>query len=787
MRAKSGSAHGYDVVDPLTISPVLGGREGYERLVAACRAAELGIIVDIVPNHMAAHEENPWWRDVLMYGQASRFAPYFDIHWDEGGGQVFLPVLDKPFGDLADGELSLVTESGDPEIAYYDRRFPIRPESLAELRSAPTREELDTVVARQHYVLGYWRDAIEHVNYRRFFDINDLVGVAVERPEVFEATHRLIGELATADLLDGVRVDHIDGLKLPGEYLERLQELLEGRPIWVEKILDAGESIPSAWPVAGTTGYDFLGAVDRLLVARPGVEAIGAWYRRFAPGIAAFPDLVRHARHEVLIDHFGGEYGHIVANAVALVGGDTNRIRHALTELTVALPRYRTYGTPQGMARGDMAVLTDAADAAVSEGAPAKETAGLLKLFTAPEASAGAAAFVLRWQQLTGPVAAKGVEDTAMYRDNRLVSLNDVGRSPREELPAITLGAFHDLMTARAQTSPQALNASSTHDNKRSEDVRYRLHVVTEDAGEWIEWVERWHRLNAPHGGTVEGQRFPAPNTESGIYQALLGTWPGESPDDEYRQRISDYVVKAARERSLRTSWQDTDQVYERALRTFVGAILDPARSPVFIREMTEYSTRISRLGALNGLTATLLKLTCPGVPDFYQGHETEVLSLVDPDNRRPVDFGARKASLGAIPAGVLEADWWWQALAGGRAKQTLVKRALAVRRVMPQLFASGDYVPLPVRGDRQDAVVAFARGDPSGEVCIIAPRHWQGIVSGTGIVSESWATTEVDLPRSGSFHNAISGRSIAIDGPANLAHLLADAPIALLVPATTA
>jgi (1->4)-alpha-D-glucan 1-alpha-D-glucosylmutase len=336
-------------------------------------------------------------------------------------------------------------------------------------------------------------------------------------------------------------------------------------------------------------------------------------------------------------------------------------------------------------------------------------------------------------------------------------------------------------MAGRGEAS-SSLNASSTHDTKRSEDVRFRLDALTEIAEEWVESVERWRHLNAPHAGTVDGEPVPGPNTESGIYQALVGTWLGEPPDDVYRQRIGEYVVKAARERSLRTSWQDTDQVYERALRSFVTAILDPARSPDFLDEIAEFSRRIAVLGALSGLTATLLKMTCPGIPDFYQGHETEVLSLVDPDNRRPIDFGERMASLDALPDGLLDAAWWWRALADGRAKQAIVKRTLAVRRQMPELFRAGTYVPLPVRGARHNAVVAFARKHPTGEVWVIAPRHWHAIVSDRALVPAMWGNTEVDFPGQGAFRDAISGRSIEVDGPVKLRDLLAEAPVAILL-----
>lgn len=782
-RARRGSTHGYDVVDPTRISEALGGQQGYAALVAACRAQGMGVVLDIVPNHMAAHEENPWWRDVLLRGEESQFAGYFDIHWGEADGRLFLPVLGKPLEALAPAELSVVQGDAGLEIAYYDRRFPLRPDTERLLDGNSTFSDIQDALASQHYVLGFWGDAAERVNYRRFFDINDLVGVRVERPEVFTATHALLGQLADADLVDGVRVDHVDGLRDPASYLQQLRDLLGDRPIWVEKILDRDELLPASWPVEGTTGYEFLGVIDRLLFDTAGLADLHRWYADFAPDVEAFPDIVRACKEEVLSEHFGAEFDHLASAAGRLLETpEPQRVHEALRELTIALPRYRTYGTADGLSDEDGELIGAAASEAVARGVPPGPVGDVAELLCTPMAEPARAELLLRWQQLTGPIAAKGVEDTAMYRDNRLLSVNEVGRSPREDAPGLTVDEFHAMMQVRREQNPRALNATSTHDTKRSEDVRWRLDVLTEIVPEWTATVERWRQLNAPHVRQAGSLRVPVANAESGLYQAIVGVWENSPPDRQFVDRIVAYAIKAARERSLRTSWVDIDGTYEQALEAWVRAILGPDGSPEFLSEVAALSGRLAWFGALNGLSATLLKATCPGIPDTYQGAETQVLALVDPDNRRPVDFASRDAALAGQRQAGSERDWG-AALRDGSARQALLAGALTLRRRYPDVFLHGSYDPLPVAGSHANAVIAFQRRHPTGSITVVAPRHWTRL-TGPGELpgSQAWADTSIILGGESQWEDALTGEVLPVRNPTRLADLLTKSPVALLI-----
>jgi (1->4)-alpha-D-glucan 1-alpha-D-glucosylmutase len=669
LRARSGSTHGYDVVDPTQVSPELGSEAGLRELVAALRDHGMGLVVDLVPNHMTTSDENPWWVETLAGGPAAAAARVFDIDWEAGGGKVRLPVLGAPLDQVA-GQVRV--EGG--WVVYHEHRFPL----------APGTDRLD----QQHYELVEWRRAAVDLNYRRFFTVNELIGVRQEDPEVYRLTHATVLRLVAEGLVDGVRVDHIDGLADPAAYLRRLAA--EVPFVVVEKILEDGEDLPPAWPVAGTTGYEFLAVADGVLVDQAAAGAFADGYQGLT-GADPDPAAVALAcKRERLERDFGGE----VAGVARHLPGDQAAGRAAVVELAARLPVYRTYVTDT-VSGTDRALVTSSAQAA----RPALDTAGALALDRlvaallledpAPEA-------VRRFQQLTGPAMAKGVEDTALYRDTRLVARNEVGGNlGRFGRPVAEL---HQANAEREARWPRCLLATSTHDTKRGEDVRARLAVLSECPARWWPLAARW---TARLGAGVD------PADALLLWQTMAGAWPLE------QERCLAYMEKAIREAGLHTTWTDPDPAYERAVADLVGrAYADDA----FLAELEMLVAEIAPAGRVKAAGLALLRLTSPGVPDTYQGTETEQLVLVDPDNRHPAPF---------LPDGSL--------------KFRVTRTALRLRRGHPDLFAG--YRPLDApghlvaftRGDDRLAVVVTrltTGGDPAGPVGL-PPGPWRDLLSG--------------------------------------------------------
>ncbi|MCW2926600.1 MAG: malto-oligosyltrehalose synthase, partial [Thermoleophilia bacterium] len=706
LRAAPGSTHGYDVADPTELDPRLGTREEFEAFSDALREHDMGLVLDIVPNHMAASVANPWWRDVLERGQGSRYAEHFDIDWSANGGRLLLPVLGGPLEDvLAARELRVE----DGELAYYDHRWPL----------AAGSEELGdiaAVVAAQHYEPADWREQARRLNYRRFFDITDLVGVRVERPEVFDDVHRFVLELVREGRVSGIRVDHVDGLHDPRGYLERLQRELRaasGRDepfyVVVEKILAPHEGLPTSWPIAGTTGYEFLDACDGLFVDADGAEQVREQYADVAGMAQHFDEVVAQAKLRIVREYFWGELSRLARQLVA--DGDEDelrRVRDAIAVVTAKLQVYRTYVDARGRTAEDEHVI----DRALAEAA-AEPGVDPLALATVARALREDGEFTMRWQQFSGPVTAKSVEDTAFYRYYAVPARNEVGAHPSH--PAAAAGSFHWLASERARQWPGSMNASSTHDTKRSEDVRSRMLVLTERPEAWTSQVERW--LDA----------FEAPDRNDGwmVASTVVGAWPLDE------QRLADYVRKAVREEKLRTSWTDPDEAYETAILAFAERL----RTSGEVEPVVE---RIAERGRRNSLAATALRLFAPGLPDIYQGTEVEFLALVDPDNRRPVDHG----ELATLLDGPKSPD-----------KLRLVAACLRARRANAQLFAEGEYVPLRIE---LQGTIGYARrlGDAWALVAVPLP----GFVSG--------ATARIHLPEGapGSWRHVVTGEEVALD-----------------------
>jgi (1->4)-alpha-D-glucan 1-alpha-D-glucosylmutase len=737
--ARAGSMHGYDVIDPTHVNPELGGEDTLRKLVTALRATGLGLIVDIVPNHMAVGAENAWWLDVLRHGPQSRYAPYFDIDWkteDEAlRGKVLLPVLGKTLRETI--EASELTIEG-AEVHYFEHRFPLRPD---EDVSAPLPE----LLARQHYRLASWRIANDAINWRRFFDINELAALRMEHEPAFEDSHALIFRLYAEGLIDGVRVDHVDGLSDPAGYCRKLRERLDAltvqrpasapreRPyIVVEKILLRDETLSTNWSCDGTSGYDFMNDVSAVQHDAGAAAALGALWESISGRSADFSIEEYAARREIVARSFSAQLQACVASFQRLSdleGAELTRAatRRALIELLAHFPVYRTYATATEQPARDRPFLETAVAGAKATCLSAdrnvvERLAAWLGLGeNTREAANIQNRAVTQFQQLSAPIAAKAVEDTAFYRYGRLLSRNDVGF----EAAALGIGPadFHARVLRRQADFPYAMLATATHDHKRGEDVRARLAVLSEKATEWASvlprWIEKCRALRRRSGGAM----LPDSGDIAMLLQTIVGAWPLDLDTGDqkarraFAERLARWQEKALREAKLATDWTVPNQEYESAARRLTMALVGDNALPDLFNDIAAFAARISAAGAVNGLAQTLLKLTVPGVPDLYQGTELWDFSLVDPDNRQPVDFAPRIAALDS-PLAPLTQTW-----RDGRIKQAVIARTLALRRACPALFADGSYEPLEVRGAFADRVIAFARRRGGDMVVVVAPR----------------------------------------------------------------
>ena len=923
LRARAGSQHGYDVVDHGMLNPELGTRADFDQLVASLHARRMGLLVDIVPNHMGVlGGDNAWWLDVLENGPASAYADHFDIAWrnadPELSDKVLLPVLGDQYGaELERGDIRLAFDAagGCFTLAYHEHRLPIDPSgygallrlaqrallpgamsgvrvnrlsSLATLfdrlparnetdASARERRQLDTtrlkaalaqhvrefpalvsaidqtvtvmngrpgdrssfdaldaLIDAQAYRLAHWRIAADEINYRRFFDINELAALRMERPEVFEATHRLLLELATCGAIDGLRVDHPDGMADPAGYFERLQRRYaqmaglpaptgrhgDGAPdmplyVVIEKIVAPHEAVPNDWAVHGTTGYRFANVINGLMIDGAAKTRLDRVWRSFVGEEAVdFDTLAWHCRHVVMDGTLAGELTVLSASLLRLAREDRrtrdftlNSLRLALAEVVASFPVYRTYmldrPSPQDRKFIDWAIGRARRRSLV---APPGVFDFLRRVLIGRPLSGAPVglgvryrAFARRLQQYTAPVAAKGIEDTALYRHHRLVSVNDVGGDP--DAFGMSVDAFHAASLDRSIRWPDTMLATSTHDAKRSEDVRLRIDVISEMPAAWRLTVRRWSRLNRSHKRTVDGERAPTRNDEFLLYQLLLGSLPDGELDDaglaDYAGRIEQVMLKSARESKAVTSWMNPNVAYEGALSSFVHAVLGHRERNLFLEDLQSNAAVVGWHGALNGLTMAVVKTLSPGVPDFYQGHEAIQLSLVDPDNRRPVDFARRREMLAearaiaALPDRSAALSELLAHAGDGRAKFWVTWQALQLRQAHADLLRHADYLPLEVRGERSANVIAFARRRGRSWVVVVGTRLSAafGLPVGTAPVGEHWGDTAIVWPDGGMpdpadlwLTDAVSGRR---HGPLGatlpLAEVLREFPVAAL------
>ncbi len=740
--ARRGSTHGYDVVDPTRINPELGGEEAFRSLVAALRARDMGVIIDIVPNHMGvAGGENGWWNDVLTHGEANEFSRYFDIDWRD---KLVLPILGDPLAEtLASGALKVEEIEGRYVLeAYGEHRLPIRDDDQA---TAAT-DDIAALIDRQHYRLASWRVANDELNWRRFFTINDLAGLRAEDPVVFDATHALYFRLYAEGLIDGIRVDHVDGLTDPAGYCLQLRGRFDAieRPadapagpayIVIEKILADGEPLATDWGVDGTSGYDFMEQVTALLHAPGGAEPLGELWASISGRSADFAPEELRARQELLAWQFDAQHRRCVEAFVALArstpdcdGVTMGMLHRAIERLLWVFPVYRTYGTGVAAPVAD-AVIRETVRGRVAEFVPPGEGAVVDRVLSwlageGPGDVALAADAVRKFQQLSAPIAAKAVEDTAFYRYGQLLSRNDVGFDAARM--SLDIEAFHAAMIERARDWPSAMLATATHDHKRGEDVRARLAVLSEVPDLWRARVEHWLELAAPYAGGVD------PADIYMLLQTLFGAWPAdlEASDAEgladYAERIVAWQEKALREAKLRSSWEAPAEEYETRCHDLARALLDPERSADFLEDMTAFVDLVAPAAEENGLAQVALRYTVPGVPDLYQGTEIADLSLVDPDNRRPVDYAGLREMLRV----------------GDAPKMRWIKHLLELRRANPSLFSNGRYVPIAVTGQRRDHVIAFQREHEGATLrCIVALRGAERYLGGM-TAADWWGDT---------------------------------------------
>jgi (1->4)-alpha-D-glucan 1-alpha-D-glucosylmutase len=806
------STHGYDICCYDKINPNLGTEEDFNRFAASVKKHGLGLLLDIVPNHMSASLENGWWVDVLEKGRESAYAKFFDIDWDSDHpglrNKVLLPVLEDHYGRvLESGKLRLAYHDGKFSIVYHNRNFPVAIRTLPPgAEQHPTEilgrlngnagqfhsfDGLDALIRRQHYRLAYWKVAPEEINYRRFFDVAEMVAVRMELPEVFGETHRLIFEWLESGSITGLRVDHPDGLWDPRQYLQRLQK--DPAPyVVVEKILSGDEMLPEDWAVEGTTGYDFLNRANRLFVNGSNAEALTEIYREFTGNQVEFANIIYESRKLVLERGFRGALNaltrrlkEIAAQTRSGCDFTCSQFRDALEEIIARFPVYRTYlpdGASEVCAR-DREVVQKAA-AAARERAPLNEdllgfVGRVLLLEIAEELEEperrAARTFVMKFQQLTGPAMAKGLEDTAFYRFNRLVSLNEVGGDPGRF--GISLEEFHRVNERMAKAWPHTMLASSTHDTKRGEDVRARINVLSEMPAEWRDAVTGWSQLNADKKTIVKGARAPDANDEYLLYQTLVGAWPFDDESQNglgsFRARVVDFMLKAAKEAKVNTSWTDPNGAYEDALTKFVERIFPERSDETFVKDLRVFARRVAFFGLSNSLAQTLLKMTSPGVPDFYQGSELWDLNLVDPDNRRPVDYTIRSELLSDLKK-KFTGESNHEALSRllrdqktGAAKLYLIWRALNFRKQEPEVFDCGEYVPLFAVGEKAKHVCAFARVSKGRKVVIVVPRFVFDLTNGAEsrpVGADVWKKTAVRLPQAypGRWRNVLTEENFA-------------------------
>ncbi|MBW4495385.1 MAG: malto-oligosyltrehalose synthase [Oscillatoria princeps RMCB-10] len=886
-KARKGSTHGYDVVDPSQINPELGTPEEFEALVSELQQRHMGWVQDIVPNHMAYDSQNLWLMDIMENGQDSDYCDYFDIEWnhpyEDIKGRVLAPMLGTFYGEaLENGEIQLSYDESGLSVNYCSLKLPVRIESYSRflthnlaylpralggrnhpdfmkllgvfylLKNLPSEHKgkerydqlafvkgllwelhaqnphvqefiernvkdfngekghpesfnlLDSLLAEQFYRLSFWKVGAEEINYRRFFNVNELISVKIQELKVFNKAHVLVSKLVEEGKITGLRIDHIDGLYDPTEYLKRLRQKMGNAYITVEKILELKENLPDCWPIHGTSGYDFLNYLNGIFCRRESEEQFSDIYSNFTDCHSPYQQLFLEKKHLIVDKTLAGDVDNL-AQILKKIAGQSRRssdftlngLKRTLSEVLELFPVYRTYVNGDGMRQEDRAYIQEVIEAAKKR-IPLflNEINFIEKLLLQefekplPAEEAQRLHFVMRLQQVTGPLMAKGIEDTLFYVYNRLISLNEVGGNPGKF--GITPDEFHSFNQQQMAQWPHKMNATATHDTKRGEDARARLNVLSEIPEEWEKQVRRWSEINRSKKSDLSGRAVPVANDEYFFYQTLVGAFPFyESERAEFIGRIKDYTLKSVREAKVHTAWLRPDTEYEERFLAFVEKVLEPSDSNEFLKEFLPFQKWVAGYGIFNSLSQTLLKLASPGVPDFYQGTELWDLSMVDPDNRRPVNFDRRiwflqelkdKAKtdiLKLLKALLSDKE-------DGRIKLFLAFQALQARSQNLEVFQKGDYQPLEVVGKFKEHIVAFARSCGDTTAIAVAPRLFTALVTPEEypLGEKVWADTHIQLPQGApsAWHNAITEQTISGSGKMAIAEILQHFPVALLV-----
>ncbi len=880
--ARSGSQHGYDVVDQNRLNPELGTEEDYEALVSEAQKHGLSWLQDIVPNHMAFSNQNPYLMDALEHGPDSAYGDTFDIDWtsfhDELKGRVLAPMLGADYRQcLEGGELQLIYGEDGLKVGYYSLQLPIslttysdflgrdlselegklatrvsdllkqidddvcplegeaRSQASKEIKrqlwllfttedafknfvettisvfngeagSADSFTLLDSLLGQQFYRLSHWKVASEMLNYRRFFTVNELICLNAQHSHVFDQTHGLIQRLVKEGKITGLRIDHIDGLYDPLAYLKQLTAEMGDVYTVVEKILEADETLPDDWPIQGTSGYEFLTCVNRVFCQSGSKDAFGRLYEAFTGVEDNYEQLFLDKKRLLAESELVGDIdnlAHLLNGLAGEMGASLPAadLRLALKEVMIAFPVYRSYVSKEGRSEKDEHYIKEALATVRSHSLEKGDdfTAALdfvekVLLLEDVEALSDEVRgqrlhFIMRMQQFTGPLTAKGIEDTLFYVYNRFTSLNEVGGAPGEF--ALPLSDFHAYNQHQQAHWPHNLNASSTHDTKRSEDVRSRLNVLSEMPEVWEKQVNAWKEMNADKK-RVGKRPIPTPNDEYFLYQTLVGAYPFDEVElSEFRERIKAYVLKAGREAKENTNWTNIDEAYEEGYASFIETLLDSEQDSSFLDSLRSFQSQIKQYGVYNSISQLLLKIASPGIPDFYQGSEMWDLSLVDPDNRRPVDYDKRAQLLEKMqsqwesdPAALVkELMTSWE---DGRIKLFLIFRGLAARKGLSDLFEKGQYLPLEVTGKYAERVIAFARQSAGGCAIAVIPRFLSGMVE-AGLPpcgTEVWDDTAVVLPEEASdveWKNWLTDATLSGKGQIFVGEVLDVFPVGLL------
>ncbi len=886
-KARRGSLHGYDVVDPNQLNPELGTKAHFEELIGELKPRGMGWLQDIVPNHMAFDYENQMLMDVLENGQSSRYFGFFDIEWDHPYESIkrrlLAPFLGRFYGEsLEEGEIRLRYTKNGFGLHYYNQVLPLRVESYVLLLTyrldvlkkklgadhpdyikllgilyilktlLPTAEAnerydqirfvkttlweiyiqnrdigkfirenikifngkrgnpesfnlLNDLLSEQLFRLSFWKVATEEINYRRFFNINELLSLKIEDEDVFNHIHSLIFKLIEGGKISGLRIDHVDGLYDPTNYLKRIRERAGDLYIVVEKILDLDEEIPSFWPVQGTTGYDFMNYVNGLFCKREHEKQFNRIYANFSTRTIPYDELVSEKKRLILGKHMAGDVDNLAHLMKAISSRDRYGsditiygLKRALVEVMAQFPVYRTYIGKGAPNETDCSYVKVAIEKAKGSNPGLLNELQFIERFLLLDFGGYLSEdeknqwiqFVMRFQQFTGPLMAKGFEDTTLYVYNRLLSLNEVGGNPSKF--GISTGEFHRFNEKRAHCWPHSLSATSTHDTKRGEDTRARINVLSEIPRQWEGNIKTWSKINRRKKKRVNGRSVPDRNDEYFLYQTLIGAFPFDGGDyHQFIERMKQYVIKAVREAKVHTAWLKPDTEYEHAFISFVEDILSPSEGNPFLKAFFPFQKKVSHYGIFNSLSQTLIKLTSPGVSEFYQGTELWDLSLVDPDNRRPVDFGKRRTYLQEIRErarlDILSLiNELLRTREDGRIKLFLIYRGLKVRNEYAEVFQGGAYIPLEVGGKLKDHIIAFARNHGRKWAITVVPRFLTTLI-GDGeypFGQNVWDDTHIPLPQgiSGQWENGITDQLLKGESKLPIGEVLGHFPVALLL-----